>query len=274
MFVIRDRQYRPYVIVAGMLMVYAVLIHLQPIRNLIGGNIVATWIYDIGNIVMAWGGAGISFMLAGSFSKGEVLRRIWLLLGIGLLLWGGGEFTWALYELVLDIEPYPSPADVMWLLGFIPLLVGMYLRFQSLQTTPERYYLIAAIVLFLILVGVAWAYVFQPMLTDPDPTTLLIERVVNVLYPIGDLLIALGVITIVLVLTGGQLSRSWLIIAAGFLLNAFSDLFYTYASWQGLIVEVHQPMNFFTGLSNATYFISYVVINLGLLFQAKLQKII
>lgn len=259
-------------ILAGVLMVFVVLLHLPAVRTLIGGDVPATWIYDIGNVVLAWGGAGISFMLAGSFSKGEVLRRIWLLLGIGLLLWGGGEFTFALYELVLLQDPYPSAADVMYILGFIPLLAGMYLRLQSLQTTPERYYLITAIVIFLILVGIAWVLVFQPIISDTEITPL--ERTVGILYPVGDLFIALGVITIVLVLTGGQLSRSWLVIAAGFLINAFADLFYTYADWQGLMSAADEPMNTVAAIANISYFISYVVIDLGLVLQAKLQKII
>jgi diguanylate cyclase len=260
------------VLLAAALIVYVVLIHLQPLRDLIGGDVPATWIYDLGNVVLAWGAAGISLMLAGSFSKGEVLRRIWLLLGVGLLLWGTGEFVWALYELVLGIDPYPSAADVMYILGYIPLLAGMYLRFQSLQTTPERYYLITAIIIFLILVAIAWIFVFQPILFDPEIEP--IERIVGILYPVGDLFISLGVITIVLVLTGGQLSRSWLIIAAGFLINAFADLFYTYADWQGLMPGGLDPLTPIAIIANISYFISYVVICLGLLFQARLQKII
>lgn len=271
MFIVRDRQYRPFVIAAVVLTLLTVLINLQPVRDVIG-NYTATWIADLLNIVLAWGGAGISFMLAGSFSRGEVLWRIWLALGIGLLLWGVGEFTWALYELVLDIDPYPSAADVMYILGYIPLLAGMFLRFHSLQTTPERYYVISAIVVFLILVGLASVFVFQPILTDPEITP--IQRVVGILYPVGDLLLALGVISIVLVLTGGQLSRSWLVIAVGFMLISFSDLLFTYADWQGLLPSADEPQNLLVLLINVTYTMSYVIINLGLLFQAKLQKII
>ena len=51
MFLVQDRQYRLFIILAGALIAYVVLLHLQPVRSLIGGDVVATWIYDIGNVV-------------------------------------------------------------------------------------------------------------------------------------------------------------------------------------------------------------------------------
>lgn len=45
---------------------------------------------------------------------------------LGILLWFLGDTAWAIYETVLQIEiPYPSFADVFYLVGYIPIAMGM-----------------------------------------------------------------------------------------------------------------------------------------------------
>src|SRR5688500_2921744 len=109
---LRTRQNRPAVIGALVLVLAVIILYLPPIYNQVS---FAGPLYQIIVILLAWGGSALSFRLALSYRGGEVLRTIWLLLGFGLMLWGGGEILWGMYYFILEIDPYPSLADWLWI---------------------------------------------------------------------------------------------------------------------------------------------------------------
>ena len=270
MFALQDRRSRPAALVALGIIAVITLLHIRPINDAVGG-LTVLWIYDLSIIVMAGFSAVLSLLLARSYRSGEVLRRIWFFLGIGLLLWTIGEAMWAYFELIVQIDPYPSPADYVWLIGYIPLFVALYLRFRSLGTTPDRAGLLRLIVAFALLLGVVSYFVLLPMVQEPENEPF--AQFIGVMYPLGDLAVALGAMLIFLVLTGGALSRPWMMIAAGFIIVSVADLFYTYADWQELLLSGGET-NFITSLANVLYYTSYVVIAFGVYLQARLQKIL
>jgi len=48
----------------------------------------------------------------------DKFSRIWLCFTLGMGFWFLGELIWAVYALFLGVEiPYPSIADVLWLVG-------------------------------------------------------------------------------------------------------------------------------------------------------------
>lgn len=270
MFALQDRRLRPAALVGIALSIAIAVLYLEPVYAALGGSTVL-WIYDLSIILLALFGAALALMLARQFESGEVLRQIWLLLGIALLLWGIGEAVWAFYELVLQTDPYPSPADVVWVIGYIPLFAALALRFRSLQATPDRWQVIVIAVVFVVLAVILAVSVFAPILGDPEVTPA--EKFIGVLYPVGDLIVGTGALLIMLVLIGGTLSRPWLFIALGFIVVSAADLLYTYLDWQGLYLSGSEK-NLLSALSDVPYYISYIIIDFGLFLQARLQKII
>jgi hypothetical protein len=270
MFELENWRLRFVALIGIALSLIVAILYIAPVRTALGGSTLL-WFYDLSIIILAWLGAALSLMLARRFERGEVLRTIWLMLGVALLLWGLGEAIWAYYELVLQTDPYPSPADVVWVIGYIPLFAALALRFQSLQATPDRGQVIAIVVIAVAVAGILGVFVFAPILGDPEVT--LVEKVVGVLYPVGDLIVGIGALLIMLVLIGGTLSRPWLFIALGFIVVSAADLLYTYADWQGLYLS-GSDKNLLSALSDVPYYISYIIIDFGLILQARLQKII
>jgi diguanylate cyclase len=270
MFAFQDRRSRPAALVALGIIAVITLLNIRPVFDAVGGLTVLR-IYDLSIIVIAGFSAVLSLLLARSYRPGEVLRRIWLFLGIGLLLWTVGEAIWAYFELILQVDPYPSPADYVWLVGYIPLFAALYLRFHSLGTTPERSRLMTLIVVFGVLVALVSYLVLLPMMQEPESEPF--AQFIGVMYPLGDLAVALGAMLIFLVLTGGALSRPWMMIAAGFIIVSVADLFYTYADWQGLLLSGGET-NLISSVANVLYYVSYVVIAFGVYLQARLQKIL
>jgi len=246
------------------------ILYLQPVSDFVGGNTVL-WIYDISLPFMALAGAIVAFVVGRSFGSTEILRTIWISLGLGLFLWGIGESLWAYFELSTGDVPDLSIADAAWLLGYIPLFVALILRYRSLHVTPERNTLIAIVAVFLVLVVIIIVFVVNPIVTD---TSIAIgERIIYTAYPIADFALTMLALFVLLILMGGQLSRPWTFVAAGFLLLGFADLIYAVASWQGLY-DAGAGANLISALTDLPYYFSYVIISYGIYVQARLQKVL
>jgi len=250
------------------------LIYLRPIYQAIGATAVL-WIYDVTVVASAFGGAALAIALWRSFHRGEILRRIFAFIGIWLLLWAGGETVWSFDQLVAGQRlPYPSLADVAWLLGYAAIAAGLILRYRSFQMKPGRGWSFALFWLFAASATLIVILVIVPIVRASDPSHLS-GAAVNALYPIGDLAITIGALTLALLLTGGALSVPWSLIAAGLLCAAVSDLLYVYSLSQGTyLVDPAGGVNAITFASNVIYAASYLFVDAGLFIQARLQKVI
>src|SRR5665809_139369 len=62
-------------------------------------------------------------ILLRSFRFEGALRLAWILIGVGFLQSAIGDGLWTLYEVVWEIEPFPSYADLFYL-AFYPLIAA------------------------------------------------------------------------------------------------------------------------------------------------------
>ncbi len=125
-------------------------------------------------------------------------RWFWALVAAGFLTASLGETTWAYYELVLDIKaPYPSWADASWL-TFYPLVFVGLLALTSLRGTGRAGSgrLILDALLFAVSVGaICWELVMAP---DYEPSAGFMANCTNVGYSAGDMLLLVGIATVLL----------------------------------------------------------------------------
>jgi hypothetical protein len=250
------------------------LLYVNPIYQTAGPRTIL-WLYDLTVVASALAGLGLSFLLWRSFGRGEVLQKIWGSLTLGFLLWTIGEVIWSYDQLLAGNHlPYPSLADVAWIAGYITVAVGLFLRYRSLQMTPSKGWRGVVLWVLVTLATLIVAIVAVPIVATSGPVSL-IEETVNVLYPIGDLALAIGALLIALVLIGGALSVPWGLIAAGCFCVAASDLLYASAVWHGTYqVASTGGVNLLTFIVNILYAASYLIMDTGLYMQARLQKVI
>lgn len=223
-------------------------------------------------------GAGICtalcYVLWRSFGEQELLKRVWLDLGIGLALWTLAEFTYDVTSLILNRElPNPSFADAIWLPGFIPIFVAFWLRYKSLRIGLSQRQMVALAIGFAVLAALSMGFVIVPnarAALNGTPDTIG-SLTLGVIYGVGDLLLAMAVGLTIVSLLGGQLSRSWMIVALGFLSIAVGDSMY----YSGVITNwysIHVPVNLFSTISDIAYMGGYFIIAVGLYDQAVLQR--
>ncbi len=187
-----------------------------------------TWIY---NALMLTSAAAC--LLRAALVRRE--RLAWALLGVGLLLFAGGDIYFAAALAEQATVPIPSPADGGYLafypLSYVALIVLLRAR---IGTFPVARWLDGAIVGSAV-AALAAAFALGPILdASSEGQTLAIAT--NLAYPIADLTL-LTMVATAASFTGWRPGRSWAVLGAGLLLLALSDGGYLLQSAQGTYVE-------------------------------------
>lgn len=114
-------------------------------------------------------------------------RRVWVAMAAGQVVYFAGDVLWVIYESVLNIAPYPSLADVLFLARYPLLSVGLLWLIRGRRQGRDRAaFLDTAIIStgFAVLGGV---FVIAPAAADGGET--LLSQLVAGAYPVGDLLL-------------------------------------------------------------------------------------
>jgi two-component system cell cycle response regulator len=157
-------------------------------------------------------------------------RLAWALMAAGLLAWSGGDLVWTVWLNNLSQPPFPSVADVLYLSMYPVMYVALMLLIRSrLRGAGASQWLDGGVV-GLTLAGVAGGLILPTVLRIDNH--LLIQDVVNLAYPLGDLTL-LALVMVAFSLSGWRPERLWLLIGAGMATDAVGDLIFTYQSAQG-----------------------------------------
>jgi hypothetical protein len=165
-----------------------------------------------------------------NFSRGEKPRKAWTALSAGMLLWMIGQCFDAYCEIILKEVPYGTISDVFWLLGYVPLIIGLAMLIKNFKNSGLFSSIPGIHILILGALTAAYIFLFSrltlPQLNDPE--RLMADKLLDVAYPVLDFaLIALSIILVryCWVLRGGLIARSWTSLSLGFILVAAADIY-------------------------------------------------
>lgn len=187
-----------------------------------------TWIYSALMLTSA-----AACLLRATLIRRE--RRAWALLGVGLLLYTGGEIYYAAGLAGQASVPIPSPADGGYL-AFYPLAYAALIALlrSRIGVFPVARWLDGLIVGSAV-AALAAAFALGPIIdASSEGQTLAIAT--NLAYPIADLTL-LTMVATAASFTGWRPGRSWAVLGAGLLLLAVSDGVYLLQAAQGTYVE-------------------------------------
>jgi signal transduction histidine kinase len=144
------------------------------------------WIGDLIIYPVAEGGVVVA-VLIGVHRYRPSAPQAWLLIAAGVFSFLVGDVIWAVYD-ALGRDPFPSPADAFYLAGYPFIAAGLVVAvIRRRPLGVDRRAMIDAALVTVISGLVAWVYIIQPVLDDPDVAP--IEALVTVAYPVGDLLL-------------------------------------------------------------------------------------
>jgi len=170
---------------------------------------------------------GFFVYLAKVFDWKSNLGRVWVTLGGALFLWGFADLLWY-YFLLIGEEPFPSLADVFYLLGYPLIFIGLFYMLKELEIEIDKRLLLVYTGIFIIF-SITVLYLLVPLIATDN----LLETTAGLGYPLGDILILYFsvLVLVIFVLRGGNLKYSWIMVVLAFVLNAIADLIFTWDAW-------------------------------------------
>jgi diguanylate cyclase (GGDEF)-like protein len=154
------------------------------------------------------------------------LRRSWRLLALGAAAYLVGDVAQTVYE-VAGRKPYPSAADAFYVL-FYPLVLGGLLSFPTVRRdAAERFRLgLDLAVVALAGAGTVVYVVLGPAATAAGQSQL--QTAFSIAYPAGDMLLLVGLGSVLLRGSAPSAHRSLQLMALGLLFYVAADLIYGY----------------------------------------------
>jgi len=185
------------------------------------------------------GVSGFAFLTSRRYSGALVYSKAYVMLGFAFLLMFFGELTYFIYEQFLDLDPYPSIADVFFFV-FYPLIIAyliINLKFFAPKISISG---LALIIGMPIIVTISYVYfIISPYVTDNTLTEYglfgIIEDFGSFDFYYGIIFIAAASVTLGLaihtakIFRGGLIGTAWLILVLGIILNLVGDTWYYYS---------------------------------------------
>ena len=113
-------------------------------------------------------GSSVVAILAGVWIHRPARMLPWLLLAAGLVSFVAGEITWHVYWFGLGQDPFPSLADIFYLVGYPLLAAGLLVlaRDRGAQRSQGRAGFIDAMIATIGAFAIAWTFLMLPYAAD------------------------------------------------------------------------------------------------------------
>ncbi len=225
--------YSPPAVLAYVWALLAVLTALEAARELrwIGGPsaIYELWFHDL---VL---GAAAALVLARAAYE-PTARRAWLAFGSAMALWFVGSVSWSIVYGGRSPAPYPTFADVLWLLWYPLMVVGIVTLIRVRVRRFELHRWMDGIAVTLLVLVAGFALVVQPVAEESSQGWL--ATVVDFSYPVLDILL-IGSVLGVYGLLGWKPDAMWILIGIGVLSMAVADAAFAVEQARGVADTGH-----------------------------------
>ena len=178
----------------------------------------------------------IGFMISIRYRKSIVFGKSYLVLGIGYLGIFLGEITYMIYDIVYNIEPYPSIADIFFFLQYPMILTHLILNIKFF--TPKisnrvKIWVGVMPVLVLILYGV---------LSETEITEF--DFYYSAIFVYFSALTLSFAVVGAIIFKEGVIGKAWFLLVVGILFNTIGDTWYYHLELADTYDLLH-PVNMF-----------------------------
>ena len=225
------------------------------IRYLFSGPHAVTAIDDIGEAIAA-ALACLACAWAANRAAGKD-RLGWALMSISAGLWAAGEVVWSIYEVGLGVPvPYPSLADVGFLSAVPFAIAGIRAFWSDARGTSARWRAwFDGVIVALALTSTAWGFGLRTVYESHQPLT---TKLLNLAYPVSDILIGTVLILAIRRATHQQKGRMALLLG-GVAAYSLADSAFSYLTAQGAFGAVGNVLD--TG-----WFAGFLMIGLAAIY--------
>ena len=161
-------------------------------------------------------------------------RGPWLLLGIGLATWAGGEIYFTAVLADQSQPPYPSLSDALYLAFYPASYFALVLMARSRLREFHLSQWIDGLIAALAVTSFGAALLLEPVISSTGGTAATVAT--DLAYPLGDILL-LALVVGMFGMTGWRPGRSWSILGAGLVAVAAADGVFLWQATNGSYVE-------------------------------------
>ena len=173
----------------------------------------------------------LAWRLAAQKSLSMPLRRAWFILGLCFFMFLMGNLVWAYLEVVLQVEPFPSIADVFYL-AFYPLgLLGL-ISLSSARHNPREQLTLSLDLLSVLTVASMFVGYFIIVPTAATSSDLLTQLIAPA-YPVGSLMMIGGILSVLYRRPSPNTQSALAYLLIGMLFFVGADFAFSYTSLTG-----------------------------------------
>ncbi|QQS53258.1 MAG: hypothetical protein IPM89_10090 [Candidatus Competibacteraceae bacterium] len=166
----------------------------------------------------------LCYRTALDFPTGNAMRKVWGLLGSGMLAWGIGAALFSAYPLLNNgaETPYPYYSDIGYL-ALVPLvIVALFLLKNTLGVVPPLWGKIVSVLLFFGALGLSLMANWSGLSEGG------IILLVSVCYIVFDPILLMATMLVASALYGGVVGKAWWYVLGGLVLYFLGNQIYTY----------------------------------------------
>lgn len=152
-------------------------------------------------------------------------RLSWTMLSIAVGGWAVGTAVWIYYEAVLHVAPFPSPADVAYLVFPVAACIGLALFPTGYSGHSATRLAIDGFIIAAALFQISWVTVLQDVYEAGGSSRF--ATGLSLAYPVGDLVVIMVALLVLARARTGQ-RRTLALLTTGAILMAVSDSVFVY----------------------------------------------
>ncbi|MBU2523714.1 hypothetical protein KKG71_00785 [Patescibacteria group bacterium] len=206
------------------------------------------------------------------YGKGNPHGRALLYFSLGISALFVGELLWLYYEHILGADPFPSLADVFYIVSYPLMIIGIFKEIRISNRKEQLPSWKVAIPVALLIAVSSFYFIYQAY----DYEASLIENTFSMGYGLGDIILVVAGVYIFRIMrdySGGRMASAWLMIGIGLILTLIADVLFSFF-YQQYEESLYAYAQIDLVWSLAYLFFSYGLFKIGFIIDDIRQKVI
>jgi PAS domain S-box-containing protein len=193
-----------------------------------------------------------------STTQGKRVGIGWMLMALAFFSYFVGDVLWGILEIGSHQTPFPSIADVFYLIFYPLFALGVYYLPRTSFTRREEFKLVLDVAIVLITVGlIFWTILIIPTLSKQED---LFANVILVIYMLGDFFLLFVLLRLLYSKFEKVYHGPLILLGMGVIVQFITDSIYYFQTVQGTYTS--------GGLLDTGWILSFILVGLAGLLQA------
>ena len=221
-----------------------------------------TFLGDIGSVVIDL--LVISILLYAakrSAPQGRRVQNVWMIMTVAFMIYALGDISWTIMEIGFHQTPFPSIADVFYLIFYPIFAISIYYLPRFSFTGSEKLKIFIDMGIIIITLGlIFWTFLIIPTLSNQEN---LFAAIVSVIYIVGDFLLLFVLLRLLYSKFDDNYGPIFLL-GLGILVLICTDTIFAFQTLQETYIS--------GGLLDTGWILSFILVGLAAYLQASREK--